>query len=120
MKDIRTVFGAGALSLFVVLFTAPDARAYETTGQMLHDIIGGEESFLRYRSFVAGVMQGHIVSATLYGRDQLACPSPDTTLQELAEDILEYLTVLASDPEMLTLPARTAAFTSLMKAYPCR
>ena len=120
---IRHFFAA--LVAVILFVSATSVHAYEDTLSMLSDVAGalspegGDEGWYRYRSFVAGIYEGHMLSASLYKQDQLACPSPETTRQELAEAVLAHLTTLSPTDEMAEMPARTTVFVGLVKAFPC-
>ena len=116
---VRRYIAALVAAFFTV--SASNVHAYENTLEMVADVVGGGESWLRYRAFVSGIYEGHMISARLYKRDQLTCPSPETTRQELAEAVLPYLaTISDEDDERLTMPARTIVFTGLIEAYRCK
>ena len=120
---VRHFLAASVAVIFVA--SASCVQAYEDTLSMLSDVAnalspdGGNEGWQRYRSFVSGIYEGHMISASLYKQAQLTCPSPETTRQELAEAVLAHLTTLSPTDEMAEIPARTTVFVGLVRAFPC-
>ena len=70
-----------------------------------------------FRAYVSGIMEGHMLTATLLRVPQVACPDPKTTRQELAGVVLLYL---ARNPQRLGMTARSLVFTALIEQYPCK
>ena len=90
-----------------------EVRAFETGFELMKASSRGNE----FRAYVSGIMEGHMLTARLFGISQVACPDPETTREELAGVVLLYLT---KNPERLNMQARALVFAALIEQYPCK
>ena len=98
----------------VSLFTyTGEVKAFETGFELMKASSRGNE----FRAYVSGIMEGHMLTARLFGISQVACPDPETTREELAGVVLLYLT---KNPERLNMQARALVFAALIEQYPCK
>ena len=105
---------ASMLVCMLVLFiAAPRVAAFETGHDLLEASVRNDE----FRAYVSGIMEGHMLTAALNQVPQSACPTPETTRQELAGVVVLYL--LNAPSARLDLPARALVLHALSQHYPC-
>ena len=114
MKRSGTVL---ALAFFAVSALAVAAGPARSDGRIriAYDLVGIPVPILH--SYVAGVLAGHRASAKLYGRPEIVCTPPGTSL---AEKSIAVLLHLRGAPEDRALPAGLVVLRALGKTYRCR
>ena len=115
MKRSGTALALAALFAVSALAVAASPARSDGRIRIAYDLVGIPIPILH--SYVAGVLAGHRASAKLYGRPEIVCTPPGTSL---AEKSIAVLLHLRGAPEDRALPAGLVVLRALGKTYRCR
>ena len=104
---LRVAFGA------MLATASSNARAFETG----HDLLEFATQRHEFMLYVAGVMEGHMLTAAMLRSPQIACPYPHTTRLELASAVISWI---EANPQHLDNTARAVVLAALIKKFPCK
>ena len=102
-----------ALCGLLMLAMPSSAGAFRTGSDLLAFATQRHELML----YVAGIMEGHMLTAAILRAPQIACPSPETTRKELAIAVLLWM---QKNPGRLNMTARSMVIAALVNKFPCK